>query len=114
MEAENRDQGIQTEKEDPSEPPAAQKDLNALKAKHAEEMQLLKAQYEQKVDEARKEIEYDGSNNEADEDRIGLLLKNGTHILKIKSLNRQLASQAKELDARDKQIKELRGSKGKI
>ena len=33
---------------------------------------------EMKLQEARNEHEYDGTNSEADEDRIGLILNNGT------------------------------------
>ena len=61
------------------------------------ELAKMKAECEKKVTEARQEIEYTGANNEADEERLALLLNNGTQVLKIKGLQRAVASKDKEL-----------------
>ena len=61
------------------------------------ELAKMKSECEQKVNEARQEIEYTGANNEADEDRIALLLNNGTQVLRIKNLERQNNAKSKEI-----------------
>lgn len=69
------------------------------------ELAKLKSECDQKVKDAKQQIEYNnGENNEADEERIALLLNNGTQVLKIKNLERQA-------NAREREIKLLKEEK---
>ena len=68
------------------------------------ELAKMKKECEQKVNEARQEIEYTGANNEADEDKLALLLNNGTKVLQIKNLR-------KANDRKDKEIEGLKAEK---
>ena len=63
--------------------------LEELKKQHEEaitkmaiqmdtELAKMKSECEQKVKEARQEIEYTGANSEADEEKLALLLNSGT------------------------------------
>ena len=61
------------------------------------ELAKMKDECDQRVEEARKEIEYTGGNNENDEEKLAILLNSGTQVLKIKSLERANKAKDKEL-----------------